>query len=72
MTRASELHGNAVRKDGKLLLIEADLCDVKKIPQTDSPLLQELYGMIGLEDVKTATKGLVQLAINNFEAEDKG
>ena len=58
--------------DGKLLLIEADLCDVRKIPQTDSPLLQKLYGMIGLEDVKTAVRGLVQLAKHNKEAVKNG
>jgi len=39
---------------------------------TDSPLLQELYSMTGLSEVKRAVRSLVQMASDNYEAEKAG
>ena len=71
---ADNVTGSSEKHEGKWVIIEADLRNVRKDPldPATNPLFLELNGMIGLQAVKQSVIGLAHLAEENWKSEEAG
>ena len=66
-----ELYGKPIAEKDYSLLLRSDTIGDR--PQLEkSPVLRELDSMVGLQKVKQTVKGLMDLQLQNYDAEMRG